>query len=235
MAVLARVLLCGCVLALLAGCAQTTVTEREVYSGPPLAKPSRVIVHNFAASPADIPADSTRVGQYEAPSTPPTAQEIEVGQKMGALVARELVQEIQKMGLPAVLAAGQPAPWVNDIVIMGYFESVDTGSAVKRVVLGFGAGAPSLNTVVDIYVMTDSGLRHLGAADVDSAGGKGPGVAVPLVVAAATDNPIGLLVGGAVKVGGEVSGESTIEGSAQRTTKKIGEQLKVAFQRQGWI
>ncbi|HYB40658.1 MAG TPA: hypothetical protein VEL75_02750, partial [Candidatus Methylomirabilis sp.] len=70
---------------------------------------------------------------------------------------------------------------------------------------------------------------------VDSSGGKMPGVAAPAVVAVATGNPIGLIVGGALKVGGEVTGRSTIEGSAERTAKEISDQLRVAFQRQGWI
>ena len=50
-----------------------------------------------------------------------------------------------------------------------------------------------------------------------------------------TDNPIGLIVGTAVKVGGEVTNQATIEGAAERTAKEIGDQLKPAFQRQGWI
>jgi hypothetical protein len=38
-----------------------------------------------------------------------------------------------------------------------------------------------------------------------------------------------------VKVGGEVTGKSTIEGDAKRTAKEIADQLWVACQRQGWI
>ena len=38
-----------------------------------------------------------------------------------------------------------------------------------------------------------------------------------------------------MKVGGEVSGMSTIEGSAKHRAKDIGDQLKAAAQRQGWI
>ena len=48
------------------------------------------------------------------------------------------------MGLPAVAAAGQPAPQVDDIVLRGYFVSVDEGSAGKRVLVGFGSGAAEL-------------------------------------------------------------------------------------------
>jgi hypothetical protein len=60
-------------------------------------------------------------------------------------------------------------------------------------------------------------------------------VAVPAAVALARSNPIGLLVGGAAKVGGEVTGHRTIEGSAKRTAKAIADQLRVACQRQGWV
>jgi hypothetical protein len=41
--------------------------------------------------------------------------------------------------------------------------------------------------------------------------------------------------GGAAKVGGEVSGRTTIEGAATDTAKKIADTLRGAFQKQGWI
>ncbi len=92
-----------------------------------------------------------------------------------------------------------------------------------------------MTTQVEGYLMTDQGLRELGAREIDSGAGKTPGVAVPLAVTLATKNPIGLIVGGAVKVGGEVTDKSTIEGSAKRTAEEIGDELRVAFQKQGWI
>lgn len=232
---LSRVAQWVCAVVLLAGCASTTVTSRQEYEGGPIARPKRIIVHDFAATPADVPAASFVAGQYTPPSTPHTAQEIELGRKLGAQVAQELVAEIQAMGLPAVRAQGQPAPWVGDIVLMGYFESVDSGSVTKRIVLGFGSGAADLKTAVEGYLMTDKGLRRLGSGTVDSGTGKAPGVAVPLVMVAATGNPIGLIVSSAAKAEGELSGRTTIEGTAKRTAKEIGDQLRVAFQRQGWI
>ncbi len=83
--------------------------------------------------------------------------------------------------------------------------------------------------------MTDQGPRELGSREIDSGGGKTPGVMVPLAVTIATANPIGLIVGGAVKVSGEVTGSSKITGSAKRTAKKIGDELRVAFRKQGWL
>jgi hypothetical protein len=230
-----RIALCLFALVALAGCASTKVTEGETYQGERLARPDRIIVHDFAATPADIPAWSAAAGRHAAPSTPQTAEEVETGRELGSQVAKELVAEIQDMGLPAVLAAGQPAPDVGDIVIIGYFESVDEGSALKRVAIGFGSGGAELTTQVEGYLMTDQGLRELGSREIHSGAGKKPGVMVPLAVTIATANPIGLIVGGALKVGGEVTGSSKITGSAKRTAKKIGDELRVAFQKQGWL
>ncbi len=230
-----RVALCLFALVALAACASTKVTESRTYQGERLARPDRIIVHDFVATPADIPAWAAAAGRPAAPSTPQTAEAIETGRDLGAQVAKRLVEEIRDMGLPAVLAAGQAAPDVGDIVISGYFESIDEGSAAKRVAIGFGSGGAELRTQVEGYLMTDQGLRKLGSRKIDSGGGKTPGVLVPLAVTIATANPIGLIVGGAVKVGGEVTGRSTIEGSAKRTAKTIADELRVAFQRQGWL
>ena len=225
------------VLAVVAGCASTAVTERQRYvgEGERIARPDRIIVYDFAATPADIPAWSAAAGQYATPSTPQTAEEIDVGRELGEWVAQELVADIQGMGLPAVRAAGQPAPRVGDLMLVGYFESIDTGSAAKRVVLGFGSGEADLDTAVEGYLMTDRGPRLLGSGKVGSEGGKTPGVLVPLAVVAATANPVGLVVGGAVKLHGEATGRTTIKGAAKRTAKLITDELRVAFQRHGWI
>lgn len=232
-----RAALCLCLLIMIAmtGCPSTKVTERQRYDGEKLARPGRIIVHDFAATPADIPSWSVSAGRYAQPGTPQTPEVIRTGRQLGSQVAAKLVTEIREMGLPAVRAAGQPRPQPNDIVLIGYFESIDEGSAAKRVALGFGSGSAKLQTRVEGYQMTNRGLRFLGAGTVAAGGGKGPGVAVPIAVTIATANPIGLIVGGAAKVGGEVSGASTIKGTANRTAKEIAKELRVAFQRHGWI
>ena len=101
--------------------------------------------------------------------------------------------------------------------------------------VGFGRGAAELTTAVEGYQMTAQGLRPLGRGEIRSGGGETPGMVAPLAVVAATANPIGLVVGGAVKLYGEETGSDTIEGAAKRTAKEISAQLKTAAEEQGWI
>ena len=222
-------------LLVLAGCASTKVTERQAYTGEKLARPDRIIVYDFAATPDEVHAESALPAATAGAATPQTPKDIEEGRKLGAEVARQLVVDLQNMGLPAVQAVGQPPPRVGDIAIKGSFVSVEEGSAGKRVLLGFGSGASDLRTVVEGYQMTAQGLRKLGGGELNSGGNKTPGMVAPLVVAAATANPIGLIVVGGMKAYGEVSGSSTIEGRAKATADAIAAQLKVAAQKEGWI
>jgi len=216
-----------------AGCAQTTVVDQQGYQGPRLPRPDRIIVYDFAASAADLPPGySMAVG---APNLAQTRDERGLGQKLGAEIAKDLVSELQAAGLPAVQANIQNPPRIGDITIVGYFVSVDSGDIGKRFAIGFGSGAADLKTVVEVYSMTKQGLRRLGFDELNSEGPKGPGEALPLAVTLASSNPIGLIVSSAAKVEGEASGRTTVEGSAQRTAKEIGDKLKAAAQRQGWI
>ena len=101
----------GFVLLIASGCASTEVTQRESKIGDEkLPRPERIIVYDFAASPADVPVESSIAGQYTPHSTPQTPEQVETGRKLGGQIAQDLVNEIQEMGLPAVRAAGQPAP-----------------------------------------------------------------------------------------------------------------------------
>ena len=228
-----------CALVLLAGCASTKVTELHPYAGEKQPRPDRIIVYDFAASPAEVPAESAIAGQFAQPSTPQTAEQIETGHKLGAEIAKDLVAQIQGMGLPAVQAAGQPAPRVNDLVIKGYLLSVEEGSAGQRLLVGFRSGEAELKTMVESYQMTTAqGLRLLASGQLDSGGSKTPGVLVPLAMLAATANPIsliGMAVAGTMKMYGENTGSNTIEGASKQTADAIATRLRGSFEKQGWI
>lgn len=222
-------------LLLVTGCAQTVVSSRQEYTGGPLPRPKRIVVYNFAASLADIPAWAAGAARYNGAEPQQSPDQLAAGRKLGAEVAQQVAAQIISMGLPAQTGDPSVPLYEGDYAIVGYFESVDKGSTLERVTIGFGAGAASMKTKVEGYRMTASGPEVLGGGEINSGDGKSPGMVVPLAVTLATANPIGLVVGGAIKVGGEVTGHDTIEGVAKRTSEEIGTQLKAAFRRQGWI
>jgi hypothetical protein len=204
-------------------------------AAPGLARPNRIWVYYFIASAADIPADSSIASTVGPPSVSPTVDQVQTGRQLGALIAQDLVADIQAMGLPAAHAGPGTQPEVGDAIIRGYLVSVEGGGVVKRFVIGFGYGTSEMDTVVEGYVMTPQGLRKLGSGTLSSSGNKTPGVIVPAAVTIATGNPIGLIVVGGTKVLGEVSGRNALEGRAKATADTIADQLRIRFQDRGWI
>jgi hypothetical protein len=220
---------------LLSACASTKVSDRDsLYSGK-LPRPGQIIVFDFVTTPQEMQPDSALANQNVAPATPPTADELELNRQLGVQIAEQLAQEIRAMGLSGVRATQGITPKVNDLMIRGYLLSVDPGSEVKRVALGFGSGASELKTLVEGYQMTVNGPRKLGSGSVDAGGGKGPGGALGLATLLITHNPVGLVVSSGIKAYGEVSGSAKVEGRAKATAKEIADQLKIRFEEQGWI
>jgi hypothetical protein len=232
---LPRIGFCLLALAVAAGCASTKVSDRHEYMGGKLPRPGHIWVYDFAATTADVPAESALAGQHAEHPRPQTAEQIETGRKVGEAIAMQLADEIRGMGLPGVRASSRTKPEINDLVIRGYLISVDEGDATKRVAIGFGSGGSELTTAVEGFQVTAQGLRKLGSGTVGSEGSKTPGGAVGVVALIATANPAGLIVGGGMKAYGEYSGSAKIEGRAKATAKEIADQIRPKFQEQGWI
>jgi hypothetical protein len=219
----------------IAGCASTKVTSRdEVVSGK-LPRPNTIWVHDFAATPADVPDESALAGQHSEHSTPQTDKEIAMGRQLGDEIASQLIGHINEMGMSAERASAGTTPQINDIVLQGYLISFNKGSEAKRIFIGFGSGASDLKVAVEGFQMTAQGLRKLGSGSTDAEGAKTPGADLGALALIATHNPAGLIVTTGMKIYGEESGKSTVKGRAAQTAKEIADVLKKRFQEQGWI
>ena len=231
-----RIIITGIlVMGVAAGCAKTKITSNNEPVTEKLPRPAHIWVYDFVATDADVPDHSAFAGHNSEHSTPQTGNQIDTGRKLGALIAKELVAHIRDMGLQAERGGTETKPQVNDIVLHGYLLSIVEGDTKKRVLIGFGSGKSELKVVAEAFQMTAKGLRKLGSGTSDSGGGKGPGGAVGLAVLLAKGNPAGLIVGTGVKIYGEKTGSSKIEGRAKQTAEEIAEILKKRFQEQDWI
>jgi hypothetical protein len=231
--ILAAALLCAVIA--VSGCASTKVTNREILVTGHITRPATIWVYNFAATAAEVPANSALAGEADLDTTPQTAEEIAEGMKLGNEMATELVKQINAMGMPAQIASLASKPQINDIVIRGYLLSVKQGSGVMRVVVGFGAGASSLSTMVEGFQVTANGERKLGYGSVDANGNKSPGMVLGVATFLATKNPVGLIINGGMQVYGMASGNGEISARAKATADEIADVIKKRFTEQGWI
>ncbi len=221
------------VIVMAAGCAKTKITKREQLVTGPLPKPANIWVYDFAATPKDVPADSELAGKFE--SAPQTDEEIATGRKLGNLIAVDLVKQINAMGMSAKHAGASSKPQVNDLVLRGYLLSSEEGKTARRAIIGLGAGNTQLQVAAEGFQVTPSGLRKLGYGQSEATGSKTPGVGVGAATWAITGSPLGFIAASGMKLYGERSGKSKLEGRADQTAKEIADILKKRFQEQGWI
>ena len=222
---------------LVVGCAGADVSnqQRNVAADAIILKPARAIVYDFASTPAGIPPDSAIAGLYRERTTPQTPDEIELGRRLGALVSARLVEELNKNGIAAIAAATGPVPHPGNAVIRGEFVTIDKGNRAKRMLIGFGAGSAGLETLVEGYVVTTGGLVPLGSAQIETSGGKMPGMLVPMGAGAAAGNVArSAVVSGASNVRQEAGSES-LEGAANRTAEEIAKVIVKAYKERGWL
>ena len=230
-----HIVMCLLALLVITGCASTKIDRRDELVTQKLPRPNTIWVHDFAATPSDVPDKSALAGKHSEHSPPQTAKETAMGRQLGDEIASQLIEQINGMGMSAERASAGTTPQINDIVIQGYLISFNQGSAEKRILIGFGSGASDLKVAVEGFQMTAQGLRKIGSGTTDSEGGKTPGADLGVLGLIATHNPAGLIVSTGMKVYGQESGRSTIKGRERQTATEIADVLKKRFQEQGWI
>ena len=90
---------------------------------------------------------------------PEVEEPLKTGQEVARVVTQNLVVEISKLGIPAVEAAKATPVAGPSLSIEGQFVTVDQGNRLRRAVVGFGAGASEVRTLVQVFETTNDGRR----------------------------------------------------------------------------
>jgi len=219
------------------GCSSTQVDMTSQYAGA-MPRPERILVVPFATTPDEVQLDwsPTAAGAWKLKGVSAGEEQQDVAHQVAQALARRLVDEVQKLGLPAELAMEEvPATSGSTLAISGQFLAIDEGNRMERVTIGLGAGRSSVRTAVQVAELFPEGRRLIDQFDIDAKSGLKPGAAETMGVGAAAGN---LAVSAAVTAAGAVGSEAfgdNVEADAERTAKKIASALKTLFERQGWI
>jgi len=218
------------------GCAPTQVNIVSKYGGP-VPRPSNVLVYNFAVSPDEVQLDqgiSVKI-QDMINKTPRTKEEKAVGHAVAEALAKNLVKELNAIGVPAMRAYGRPSTMGNAIEIEGQFFSVDEGNRTERVVIGLGAGRTVVKTLTQVYDARFGSRMLVEEFDTDAKSGYKPGMAEMMAVGALTHHLlVSTLASGGLAAGSEAF-FAGVDADARRTAQDVVKQLGLFFVGQGWI
>jgi len=223
---------------LAAGCAQTAVVEQQQTMRTGLPAPGRVLVYNFAVNVDEVTANQSIVARTMAAesSQSATQQDLEIGRQAADALATELVAQLVKAGLNAQRATRDSAVYQNDLFVMGHFIDVNEGNRLRRLVIGFGAGASTLDAQVQVYQQAPGRWRQLLEFSTHADSGEMPGAAVTMGAGAAAQG--GATAGMAaanVALGGVKAYRSETAQLADRSGQKAAAFIAKFAVNENWI
>ena len=221
------------------GCASSRVTPTDTPTGmrtaAHLSKPDVLLVYDFAAGPNEFVVD-TLGGDFESKARTLSKGD-EMGRRAATAISKQLVARLTSRGIVAKRAAPTAMFPLNAIVIKGQIVTVDRGSRVRRVVLGFGAGSTELTAQVQAYQATRWGLLRVSQAEAQAGGPRTLGMAGPIGIGAAigTAGTSAVVSGGLNLVSELRGGIGGIDACAGRVADGIAEKIHALYERQGWL
>ena len=126
-------------LALAVGCASSKLSPTQTASSEQIPQPGVLLVYDFAVGPDDVVVD-TLGHEFQSEATELTKEQ-KTAYATAASLSEQLVEKLTKRGIAAERSDDGRVPPLHAIVIKGQFLTINKGSRVKRMVIGFGAGS----------------------------------------------------------------------------------------------
>jgi hypothetical protein len=223
----------------LMGCAKASYSNQVQYTPIASSRPSRVVIYPFSIDPSDIGLNQSflqRTYQGIAGENE-NAQQIQIAHDTAQNVCLEVVNALNNKGYSAICQQrGVPITTANTLFVDGIFTDIDEGNRLRRTVVGFGAGASTLDTAVYVFQFTPSGEQHQVlsfATHADS--GKMPGmIATGPAGAAAGGSAAAATLGANAAMGVVKAHRSSTGFLGDKTAEQISEALENYFVQQGW-
>ena len=221
----------------LAGCARASVAQQSQSIPLVSARPTNIVVYPFAVNTADVTLNQSIVQRaYRSLSNADVpAQQAQIAHDTAQDICNRAAAELTQKGYRALCQErGVPAIGSNVIVVDGVFTNINEGNRLRRLVIGFGAGASVLDTEVDVAQKTVDGTRQVMAFTTHADSGKMPGAAVTAGAGAAAGGSAAVIGGANAALGGAKTYTSATRYLAEKTSDQIVKSIIQYYSQQGW-
>ncbi len=220
------------------GCAGAQVTQSSSAAPISTSPPTAVVIYPFAANASDVSLNSSilQVAYRNMSDSNETADQLQIAHQTAQNICVQVAANLTQKGINTTcLQRGVPPTGSNVLILDGEFTDISEGNRLRRMVIGLGAGASKVDTVVQVIQKTDQGSTEIldFATNADSgympgAGITGPAGAAAGGAAAAASLGVNLAAGGVKNV------TSSTGYLVDKTTDQIVQQVVNYYNRQGW-
>ena len=228
----------GAAIASLAPCllnSQTPLTghvdikQVHSYAGTaPLAKPSTIVVYNFAATPEEVKLNKALLSRVRTKMSGAEGDDkTKLAHKIMEDFSQSLVKDLEKTGLTVMRgAAGEAAP-DGSLAVQGDFSLIDEGNRTRRMAIGLGFGDSKVQTHVECYLKQPDRNLMVTEFQATSRSSWKPGAAATMGAGAAP------AIAGAAAGATELKQDA--EGDTGRMAKAVAKEITKTLTARGWI
>ncbi len=220
------------------GCAGAQVTQSSSAAPISASPPSAVVVYPFAASASDVSLNSSifQVAYRNMTDENQDAQQLDIARQTAQNICVHVAANLTGKGINTTcLQRGVPPTGNNVLILDGQFTDISEGNRLRRMVIGLGAGASKVDTVVQVIQKTDQGSTEIidFATSADSGYMPGAGITGPAGAAAGGATAAASL-GVNLAAGGIKNFTSSTGYLVDKTANQIVQQVVNYYNRQGW-
>ena len=217
----------------LVACAQTTVRPILRTADKNLPRPGRILIHDFTVSDAVVQEYQGILRRQ--PSNRNTGErQREIARLANETLVASLALGLRGLGFVVERAAADAAVKEDDISIEGRIVSIDEGSPLRRLLVGFGSGASTMTVRAQVFRPAQRRMLLEFTTRADSGRMPGAAATVPATAAMPLTLGLGVTAGSAVASGVNANG-ATISHLAASSAEQSVRFLSEFFARQGWI
>jgi uncharacterized protein DUF4410 len=228
-----RVLNGALLLAFATACGQTGIRNTTVTPPANLPRPEKILVYDFAVSEQEV-KEYQGIMRQQPTIKDPAERERLLAKEVKDALADELIEGLRSLGFLVERVQRGTVATGNEMLIDGQFLTVDEGNPLHSLVIGFGSGASSVQTQVQVYQAPKA--RKIMEFTTQSDSSKMPGAATTMAAGAAV---AGGVTAGMVAANAAASGVKTYKSDVARMAADSGDQvaryMSELFAKQGWI
>ncbi len=231
-------LVCLLLMVTISACAAAKVADQtENAPAATASRPNQIVIYPFASNPTEVTLNQSIVQRAyrSASGEDQTASQQKVATDTASSLCMSVASNLTAKGYKAVcLPRGTPVTDNNSLIVDGEFTDISEGNRLRRLVIGFGAGASTLDTEVHVYQHTDSGSQQLTDFTTHADSGKMPGAAIMGPAGAAAGGGAAIVVGANAAMGGVKTYTSATDYLADKTATQITDTVTQYYAQHGW-
>jgi Domain of unknown function (DUF4410) len=221
-----------------AGCAGAQVTQQSQAVPVTISRPAQIVVYPFAVSADDVTLNQGIIAaSYRSFSgEDQTAQQLQIAKDTAHNICVTVATTLSQKGYSAVCQdRGVPVAGGNVLIVDGEFTDISEGNKLRRMVIGLGVGASTLDADVLVQQHSEQGSRQLMEFSTHADSGKMPGAGITGPAGAAAAGGVSAAtIGVNLAMGGVKSYTSATGFLADKTSDEIVDQITQYYAQQGW-